>query len=179
VGGAASPQTRSAYAARCTAPMHIDIYAIYVSAFIKRRVKCVLHLSKRSTLQPSRLCKAEIQFIKRRATQNRKPTPRPVSTKTTTTTPHATAHKQTTPTKPTQNTPRQNPKTTTETLKNPQKPNTRILRHLKQRIESHRHNTVAALLHAATGISNRELKVGSRSGRCSISAKPIASQTEN
>jgi len=38
--------------------MHIDIYAIYVSAFIKRR-----------------------------ATQDRKPTPNPTSTRTTTTTP--------------------------------------------------------------------------------------------
>jgi hypothetical protein len=77
VGDAASPQIRPAYAARRTSPMHIDIYAIYVSAFIKRRVKHVLHLSKRSTLPPSKLCKAEIQFIKRRATQNRKPTPNP------------------------------------------------------------------------------------------------------
>jgi hypothetical protein len=39
-----------------------------VSEFIKRRVKRVLHLSKRSTLPPSKLCKAEIQLIKRRAT---------------------------------------------------------------------------------------------------------------
>jgi hypothetical protein len=109
VGGAASPQTRSAYAARCTAPMRIDIYVIYVSAFIKRRVKRVLHLSKRSTLPSSKLCKAEIQFIKRRATQNRKPTPNPTSTKTTTTTPHATTHKQTTPTKPTQSAQHQEP----------------------------------------------------------------------